>query len=114
MKYILLTYVGLSGLVALTVVRPPFARWWNSQLILVSGSGLTDVLLRRLGYRIAFELFVFAMACIYGSLGGWVYVLLRLKNTSDSLQTTANSDIAGLRKLAELLSEDSDNRNGVF
>jgi hypothetical protein len=78
---ILLAYVGLSGLVGLTVVRPPLARWWNSQFILVSGPGLADVLLRQLGYRLAFELCVFAIACIYGSLGGWIYVLSRQRNT---------------------------------
>jgi len=75
----LLVYIGLSGLICWPLVRRPLARWWNSQFILIGGSGVIDLLGKKFAYWVGFELVVFIISCIVGSLGGWIYVVLKSK-----------------------------------
>jgi len=64
----------------LALVRPPLMRWYKSQGFLIFGSSIVDILLKQVSYRVGFELFIFALACVVGSLGGSIIVLLRLIN----------------------------------
>jgi len=73
----LLIYVGLAGLICWPLVRRPFARWWQSEFIrFFSGSGMINF------YWVTFELIVFIISCVVGSLGGWIFVILKAKNAA--------------------------------
>ena len=70
-------YAPIAGLISLPVVRPPFAKWYNSSRWLIFGRGPVDILLKQVFYRLGFELFVFALSCAFGALGGWIIALYR-------------------------------------
>ncbi len=89
-------YILVSGLFALLLVRPPLMRWYRSQIWLVTGTGPVDILFRQIGFRVGFELFIYAIACLVGSLGGWLFVFLRGRGrppgaVSPSVAITGNS-----------------------
>jgi|CXWL01.1.fsa_nt_gi hypothetical protein len=77
-------YVLFSGILGLAIVRPPLIRWYKSQTFLIGGKGPVDILLKQVGYRLGFEIFVYALSCIVGAAGGWIYVLLRAGKASSS------------------------------
>ncbi len=86
----LLAYVLLAGLISWPMVRRPLARWWSGLFIATYGPSLLDNLVRLLLYRLGFELFVFALACVFGALGGWLIVLSKMKAGSvPERQTTS-------------------------
>jgi hypothetical protein len=79
-------YILVSGLFGLMLVRPPLMRWYRSQVWLVAGTGPVDILLRKIWFRLGFELFIYAIACVVGAIGGWllVFFMRRGKQTSSS------------------------------
>lgn len=83
LAYIILIYVLIAGFISLRIVRPPFINWYKSSIFIISGKNPIDILLREIGYRILFELFVFAISCLVGSLGLWI-LALRKKNTNET------------------------------
>lgn len=69
-------YALVSGIVTLRLVRPPLIGWYSSSVWFIRGSGPVDILFRQIGMRISFEVFILVLSCIFGSLGGWILVLL--------------------------------------
>jgi uncharacterized protein len=79
-----LVYVFVAGVVTWRSVR----RWnlWNGIFIGAWGSSFIENLIRLILYRIGFELFIFGMACIFGALGGWIFVVLKVVNEKKQAQ----------------------------
>jgi hypothetical protein len=50
-------------------------QWYKSQLWILSGTGPVDILLKQIGFRLTFELFIFGVACVFGALGGWLLTI---------------------------------------
>ena len=86
-------YAAIAGLICLPIVRPPFARWYRSGFWLVSGRGPVDILLKQIFYRLGYELFVLALSCAFGAVGGWIIALFlysaRSKAGSDDKKDNA-------------------------
>jgi uncharacterized protein len=70
-------YILVSGIFGLALVRPPLIRWYRSQFWFVRGAGPVDILLKQIWFRLGFELFTYALACLVGAFGGWLFVFLR-------------------------------------
>jgi hypothetical protein len=75
--FILAAYVFVCGLIALPLVRPPLMEWYRSSDWFIFGTGPVDILLRQVGFRLGFELFIFGISCVIGSLGGAIYAVSR-------------------------------------
>jgi hypothetical protein len=73
----IIAYVFVAGLVFWPVVRRPLMNWYRSGMFFISGKSPVDILLKQVGYRLGFEAFIFALSCVFGALGGWVFVLSR-------------------------------------
>jgi uncharacterized protein len=73
----LAAYVLIAGLLGLAVVRPPLIDWYRSQIWIMGGSGPVDILFKQIGFRLSFEFFTYALACVFGALGGWLLVVFR-------------------------------------
>lgn len=54
-------------------------KWYSSQVFFVSGKGPVDILFKQIVMRLGWETFIFALSCLVGALGGWVYILLTKK-----------------------------------
>lgn len=79
----LMSYVLISGLLGLVIIRPPLINWYKSGSWFIWGSGPVDILFRQIGFRLGFEFFIFAVACIVGSLGGNLAALFKLLSKKD-------------------------------
>lgn len=77
--FVFILYTGIAGMMTLQVVRPPLMKWYNSQGWLIRGTGPVDILLKQVGYRLSFEVFIFDLACAFGSVGGWYLVMRKNK-----------------------------------
>ena len=75
--FVAVAYAFVAGLIALPLVRPPLIEWYRSSTWFIFGSGPVDILLRQIGFRLSFELFIFGISCVIGSLGGAIYVIAR-------------------------------------
>jgi uncharacterized protein len=73
----MLIYVAVTGLICLTVVRPPLIRWYRSQWWFIRGTGPVDILFKQIGFRLSFEFFIYGLSCVFGALGGFLWVILR-------------------------------------
>jgi hypothetical protein len=69
-------YATIAGLIRLPIIRPPFARWYRSGFWIIIGAGPVEILLKQVFYRLGYEMFVFALSCAFGAVGGWVLALL--------------------------------------
>lgn len=76
-------YAAIAGLTCLPIVRPPFARWYRSVFWLIPGRGPVEILMKQIGYKLGFELFIFAVSCIFGAIGGWVFALYKFSHRSN-------------------------------
>lgn len=85
----LLIYILLAGLISWPLVRRPMIRWWKGLFIATYGPSLIENMLRLFLYRIGFELFVFAVACVVGALGGWIFVVRKITSTHAQEQKPA-------------------------
>ena len=77
---ILIAYIVISGLMMFGDVRRLLMRWYRSQVWLVSGNGVLDILFKQIGYRLTVELFAFIVACIVGSIGGNIWIIMRARS----------------------------------
>jgi hypothetical protein len=73
----LLTYVVVTGFIGLSVVRPPLIGWYRSQWWFIRGTGPVDILFKQIGFRLGFEFFIYGVSCVFGALGGFLWVVLR-------------------------------------
>ncbi len=71
-------YVVLSGLLALTFVRPWMIKWYKNQVFMVNVRNAEEAFIGHLGRRLFFELFIFAVACVLGSVGGNIIGFFKL------------------------------------
>jgi len=76
-------YAVIAGLICLPLVRPPLAKWYRSGFWFIGGSGPVEILLKQVGYRLGFELFIFALSCVFGALGGWIFALYRFSRSKE-------------------------------
>ncbi|WP_156898281.1 hypothetical protein [Methylocapsa acidiphila] len=68
-------YIVAAAFRVLPIVRRPLMHWYNSQMWIISGTGPVDILLKQIGFRLTFELFIFGIACVFGALGGWLLTI---------------------------------------
>lgn len=80
---IIIVYVLISALMVFADVRRPIVRWYRSQIWLVSGTNVLDILLKQVGYRITVEMIAFAVACVVGPLGGNIYIVMRARSVKN-------------------------------
>jgi hypothetical protein len=71
-------------------VRPPFARWYRSNLWIVSGNGPVDILLKQIVYRVGFELFILAVSCGLGAIGWWIVAVYLYAKAAKEGETRQN------------------------
>ena len=74
---VLWIYVLIAGFITWSTVRRPLINWYRSSVWLVSGKGPIDILLKQVGYRLTFELFIFGLACAFGAFGGWLKIFIK-------------------------------------
>ncbi len=88
--WVLVIYAGIAGLITLPMVRPPFINWYKSSSFFVFGRNPVDILLKQVGYRLGFELFVYAIACVGGGLGLWIISVRRLSSAGSTQAEVAS------------------------
>ena len=76
---VILLYIVIAGLVALSLMRPILVRWYDSSTWFIFGKGPVDILIRQIGFRIGFEFFILAVSFILGPIGLWVIVVANMK-----------------------------------
>ena len=82
--WVLVIYAGIAGLITLPMVRPPFINWYKSTSFFIAGRSPVDILMKSVGYRLGFELFVYGIACVVGGLGLWIVSIRRLSSANES------------------------------
>jgi hypothetical protein len=72
----LFLYAVPCGLIGMFLVRPPMIGWYRSNIFITSGRGAADLLWKSIVRKIGFEMTIFFVAVVVGSLGGAVIVVL--------------------------------------
>jgi hypothetical protein len=78
----LLLYFLASGLIMWPLVRP----WFNGMYIFAWGRSFVENFFRLIWYRLLFEILVFIVSCVIGSLGGWIYAVRKYKSSHQPIQ----------------------------
>jgi|GEM_PF-6062412 len=71
-------YIVLSGLLALTFVRPGMLKWYKNQIFFVQVRHAHEAFIGDIGRRFIFELFILVVACVLGSVGGNIIGFFKL------------------------------------
>ena len=77
--YVLIAYIVISGLMMFGDIRRPLVNWYRSQGWVMAGNGPIDILFKQIGYRLTVEAFAFGVACLMGSIGGNIYIIMRAR-----------------------------------
>jgi hypothetical protein len=86
-----LGYVLVSGLVMWPFIRP----WFNGTFIFVWGRSFVENFFKLIFYRLMFEVLVFAVACVLGALGGWIYAFSKIRSPRTLPRTPPSSPWGG-------------------
>ncbi|MBE2192084.1 MAG: peptidoglycan-binding protein [Alphaproteobacteria bacterium] len=88
---ILICYIVVSGVLVWPYIHPPLAHWYNSQLWIMTGSNPIEIFFRQIGFRLMWEVFVFAMACFLGSIGGNLIAFIKRSRKANISATDSSA-----------------------
>lgn len=84
LKDIGILYVLWATFCGVKIVRKPLMNWYNSQSFFVRGSGLVDIFIKHIGFRLSWEGFILVASAITGCLGGAIYTTFFRSKTQNS------------------------------